>query len=305
MNKYGKIVIFILFLAYALFTTSDGDKMREELKNASNEIKNVQKVEAEKEDKADKGKLEVTFIDVGQADSILIRFEDEYTLIDAGNNSDGKELVKYFKELNIDKFKYVIATHAHEDHIGGMDDIIENFKIENFYIPDRVSTTITFEEVLDALDKKDLVFDSLETNETFSLKDAKFDVIYANDTAEDLNDTSTILRLEYEDVSFLFMGDASNKVENNILKSNIKSDVIKIAHHGSLESSSTAFLNKVLPSYAVISVGENNKFNHPSKTILDRLAKLNTTLYRTDLNGNISFETDGFEISVKTEKEKK
>ncbi len=303
MNKYVKIVIFILFLAYALFTTSDGEKMREELKNASNEIKNVQKVEKEKEDKEEKERLEVTFIDVGQADSILIRFEDQYTLIDAGNNSDGKELVKYFKGLNIEEFKYVIATHAHEDHIGGMDDIIENFKIENFYIPDRVSTTITFEEVLDALDKKDLVFDSLEINETFSLGDAKFDVIYANDTAEDLNDTSTVLRLEYEDVSFLFMGDASSKVENNILKSNIKSDVLKVGHHGSSLSTSTAFLNKVLPKYAVISVGEDNKFEHPSETTIDRLKKVGALLHRTDIDGNITIESDGFKISVTTEKE--
>ena len=117
--------------------------------------------------------LKVSFLDVGQADSILINANNKYMLIDAGNNEDGEKLVMYLKSLGIEKFDYVVGTHAHEDHIGGMDNIIDSFDIGTFYMPDVITTTKTFEDVLDSLEKKNLNFDTPQIGSTFDLGKAK------------------------------------------------------------------------------------------------------------------------------------
>ena len=130
--------------------------------------------------------LKIYFLDVGQADSILISKGNEYALIDAGNNEDGPLLVEYFKSLGITKFNYVIGTHAHEDHIGGMDDIINNFSIEKFYMPDAITTTKTFEDVLDALDAHQVKFETPKINDEFSLNDATFCVLHVGTNKNDL-----------------------------------------------------------------------------------------------------------------------
>ena len=209
--------------------------------------------------------LSVYFIDVGQADCILVKDNDEYALIDAGNNEDGMKLVNYFKSLNITDFKYVFGTHAHEDHIGGMDNIIDNFNIENFYMPNAITTTKTFEDVLDSLDRKKIKFQTPNVNDDFKLNDATFKVLHIGDNKKDLNDTSVVLRLEYGNTSYLLMGDATSNVEKDLLNNNInlKSDVLKVGHHGSNYSSTIDFLNEVKPEYAIIEVGKNNSYNHP------------------------------------------
>ena len=244
--------------------------------------------------------LKVYFIDVGQADCIYINQGNYNMLIDAGNNEDGEKLVNYFKSLNINEFNYVVATHPHEDHIGGMDDIINNFKIDNFYMPDKLSTSKTFEDVLDALSNNNLNYHVPEKGENFNLGDALFKVIYSGDDTNDINDSSIILKMLYGSNSFLFTGDATSNVEKIILNDDIKSDVLKVAHHGSDYSTTDEFLDKVSPGYAVISVGENNSYNHPSSSTLDKLNKRNIKLYRTDLNGTIIFTSDGENINIET-----
>lgn len=244
--------------------------------------------------------LKVYFIDVGQADCIYINEGNYNMLIDAGNNEDGEKLVNYFKSLNIEEFNFVVATHPHEDHIGGMDDIINNFKIDNFYMPDKLSTSKTFEDVLDALSNNNLNYHVPEKGENFNLGDALFKVIYSGDDTNDINDSSIILKMTYGSNSFLFTGDATSNVEKIILNDDIKSDVLKVAHHGSDYSTTVEFLDKVSPKYAVISVGENNSYNHPSNSTLDKLSKRNIKLYRTDINGTIIFTSDGNNLSVDT-----
>lgn len=242
--------------------------------------------------------LKVSFLDVGQADSILINANNKYMLIDAGNNEDGEKLVTYLKSLGIEKFDYVVGTHAHEDHIGGMDNIIDSFEIGTFYMPDVITTTKTFEDVLDSLEKKNLNFDTPQIGSTFDLGKSKIETIYVGEDSKNLNDTSIILKLTYGNVSFLFTGDTESDVEKTLLNKDIESDVLKVAHHGSNTSSSNAFLKKVNPKYAIISVGTGNSYGHPKSVILDRLEKLGTKIYRTDELGTIIVTTDGEKIEV-------
>lgn len=138
--------------------------------------------------------VEVSFLDVGQADSILISSNDEYMLIDAGNNSDGPLLVKYFQNLGIQEFKYVVGTHPHEDHIGGLDDIINSFNIDKIYLPDAITTTKTFEDVLDAIDNKNKTYTVPKIDSTFNLGNATFKVIYTGTDTSDLNNTSIVFK---------------------------------------------------------------------------------------------------------------
>lgn len=246
--------------------------------------------------------LKIYFVDVGQADCILINDNNEYGLIDAGNNEDGEKIVKYFKDLGITKFKYVFGTHAHEDHIGGMDNIIENFQIEHFYMPDTITTTRTFEEVLDVLEEKNIAFETPEEDENLTFSDTVFKVLHVGKDKRDLNDTSIVLKLTYKNTSYLFMGDATSSVEKDILDKDIKSDVLKVGHHGSQYSSTISFLKKVSPKYAIIEVGKNNSYNHPKEVTLKKLEDLGTKIYRTDEDGTIILTSDGENMSFETVK---
>src|SRR5699024_9293057 len=175
-------------------------------------------------------------------------------LVDAGNNEDGPKLVTYLKGLGIADFSYVVGTHPHEDHIGGLDDIIKDFNIKTFYMPDVITTTKTFEEVLDALESKNIALSIPNKNDTFNLGDATVKVLYVGTEEEsDLNDTSIVLKVTYQNVSFLLTGDASTKVEDSLDRKDLESTVLKVGHHGSSTATNEEFLNLVNPKYAVIS----------------------------------------------------
>lgn len=242
--------------------------------------------------------LSIYYIDVGQADATLIRNKGKNMLIDAGNNEDGEKLVNYFKSLGIEKFDYVVATHAHEDHIGGMDEVINNFQIDTFYMPDVITTTRTFEDVLDALENNNVSFNTPVIDKKFQFADTEVNTLYVGSDSSDLNDTSIVLKLEYGSNSFIFTGDATSKVEKQILDKDLSSDVLKVGHHGSSYSSSAAFLKKVNPKYAIISVGNNNIYNHPNSVTLQKLDRLGSDIYRTDKDGTILLKSDGKNINV-------
>ena len=246
----------------------------------------------------------VYFIDVGQADAIYIKDGNSNMMIDAGNNADGKLLVKYLQSLKVEEFKYVVGTHAHEDHIGGMDDIINNFKIDNFYMPEAISTSKTFEDVLDALDKNKVTFQTPKIGDKFTLENTNFEVLSIGNDTSDLNDTSLVLKMSYNNTCVLFMGDASSNVEKTLLDKDINCQVLKVGHHGSRYSSSDEFIKKVNPTYGIIMVGEGNKYGHPTKKTLDILNKYKVTIHRTDEEGTIVMHLKGDDISfenIKTE----
>lgn len=246
--------------------------------------------------------LDITYLDVGQADSILIQNEGHNMLIDAGNNEDGPLLVQYFKEQNITKFDYLITTHPHEDHIGGMDDIINNFDIEKIYMPDVTTTTKTFLDVLEAIEKKNMTYDVPNINQNFTLGNTLFQVIYTGNDKKNLNNSSIILKATFKNTSYLFTGDATSEVEKKILNKDIQATVLKVGHHGSKYSTTTDFLNKVNPKYAIISVGKNNSYNHPNQVTINKLEKKNIEIHRTDQEGSIFLKSDGKTINITSKK---
>ena len=246
--------------------------------------------------------LNVYYFDVGQADAILLEINNQYMMIDAGNNADGPLLVDYMKKLGVEKIDYLVATHAHEDHIGGIDNIINAFTIDKFYMPDVVTTTKTFEDVIIALEDKNVGIDVPNIGDSFNFGLMEFEVLYLGDDDSNLNETSIVLRGVYGDNSFLFTGDATDNCESVILKNKsfIDSDVLKIGHHGSRYSSSVDFLKKVTPKYAIISTGIGNSYDHPHQEAISRLENIGTEIYRTDINGTIVVSSDGRNISVST-----
>lgn len=246
-----------------------------------------------------KNTLQVHFIDVGQGDSILIQVNNKNLLIDSGPNKSEDKLKKYLKKLNISKFDYIIATHPHEDHIGNMSYIINNFDVLNFYAPKVENSTKAFETMVESLIRKDLKIKVLKANiKSIDLgKNIVVDVFSPlSNSYEDLNNYSPIVKISYGNTSFLFTGDAEELSENEVLNAgfDLKCDVLKIGHHGSSSSTSEKFLKASNPSIAVISVGEDNTYGHPTDTVLSRLKE--TKIYRTDINGNIVITSDGLSL---------
>lgn len=244
------------------------------------------------------------FIDVGQGDANLIELPNgETMLIDAGIQSSGDDIVEYIEKLGYDTIDYVIATHPHADHIGGMAEVIDAFNIETIYMPRAVSTSKTYENLLETIQDKGL---SIKTGRTGVevLNEENLDIVMVAPNSEDysnLNNYSIVLKITYGDVSFLYTGDAE---EDNLeeITSDIASDVLKVGHHGSDTSTSKDFLEKVQPKYAVISVGEGNSYGHPAASTIELLQEYTNNIYRTDLNGTIVISTDGVNINVETER---
>lgn len=250
---------------------------------------------------SDHESLVVEYLDLGQADSILLSSDGEYMLIDAGNNEDGDDIVSYLREVDADELKYVVGTHPHADHIGGMDDVIFALDVDNVLLPDTTTNTQTYTDVLDAIETKNVPVTVPIAGQAFQLGETTVSVVAAQQ-ADDLNNTSIVLKATYENTSFLFMGDAETEVENAILSAgtNVKSNVLKVGHHGSSTSTSSAFLAAVSPDAAVISCGAGNSYGHPSTTTLQKLTGV--PVWRTDLNGTIIAMTDGQTCRLTAEK---
>lgn len=241
--------------------------------------------------------VKVHFIDVGQGDSIFAELPDgKCMLIDAGENEYGDKVCDYIKNCGKTYIDYVIATHPHSDHIGGMDDVIKKFDIGTFYMPDCSNNTKTFESMVDYLLDKSIPAVVAKSGVVISEGGKlKIQIVSPGIDFEELNNYSAVVKLTYGDVSYLFTGDAETIAENSIT-ADVKADVIKVGHHGSETSTGTDFIKRVSPKVAVISVGKYNDYGHPHKEVVQRLLNRGTTVLRTDRDGTVIVATDGQQI---------
>ncbi|MCI2778315.1 ComEC/Rec2 family competence protein [Clostridium perfringens] len=246
--------------------------------------------------------LMISYIDVGQGDAAYIKVNGNDILIDAGPRSNSKELLEQLKAKNIDDFELVIATHPHEDHIGGMVDVFKEYEVKAFYSPKITHTTKTYENLVKAVKDEGLKTKELKSGMVIDLGEgAKFDVFTPQKSEyEELNDYSPIMKLSFGDTSYLFTGDAEKLAEEEALakyKTSLDSDVIKFGHHGSSSSSSNAFIEAVSPKYGIISCAKDNKYGHPHRETLDIIKKYNIKTFRTDTDGEIILTSDGKSIT--------
>ncbi len=249
--------------------------------------------------------LTVKMLDVAQADAILIQTGDQTMLIDAGKNEGAADFVKTLQEMGVTKLDYLVGTHPHEDHIGGLDAVIDAFDVGILLMPNAQANTRTFEDVLDAMDRKGLKATTPHVGDTYTLGDASFIILAPNSTEyEDINNTSIMMRLTYGKRSFMLTGDAETVSEEEVLslQKPLQSDVLKVGHHGSHSSTSPDFLEAVKPTIALISCATDNTYGHPHRETMDALKAANVAIYRTDLQGTVTVTTDGQTLEVTTEK---
>jgi competence protein ComEC len=226
-------------------------------------------------------------------------------LIDGGPVYSRYKLINYLQRKNITKLDYVVATHPHADHIGGLEAVIRNFDIGKIIMPRVSHDTIVYRNFLQAIADENILVQEPVAGSVFMMGDIKFQIIGPiSDFYTNLNDYSIVIRMEYGNTSFLFTGDIERVAEQEILRSNknISADVLKVAHHGSRTSSNKEFIRRVNPMASVITVGLNNQFNLPSDETIYTLQYFNSKILRTDLMGTIVMKTDGEYISYTIER---
>lgn len=250
--------------------------------------------------------LEVHFINVGQGDSILIVCDGEAMLIDGGDNGAEHILPDYLKKQGITSLRYIIATHPHTDHVGGLDAVAQTVDVDTVYLSCVDYETKSFRNFFETVTEKGGNLQFPEVDSTFALGNAFLTVLGPRtyNVPDNWNNASIVLRLTYGDTSFLFTGDAEQSEETELLEAgcNVSCDVLKVGHHGSRTSSGYRLLYEAQPAYAVISCGEGNDYGHPHKEALSRLQDAGIhDILRTDRLGSIVFYSDGTNLTYTTE----
>lgn len=248
--------------------------------------------------------MTVNFVDVGQGDCQIVVFPDgSNLLIDCGEAQYAEKVEAKLESAGCSKIDTLVITHPHTDHMGGMSRIISDYEVGEIYMPQVTANTKTYAELLETIAQQDLTINAVKAGTTLAFSEDISGEFLApvRDDYEEMNNYSAVLKLSYADVSFLFTGDAEALSEKEMLErsyAKLDCDVLKVGHHGSSSASSEEFLAAVSPSYAVIGCGENNKYGHPHNETLLRLEACSAAVYRTDINGDIAFITDGRAIEI-------
>lgn len=251
------------------------------------------------------GKLVVNFIDVGQGDSILLEFPNgKNMLIDAGESYESDRVQSFIRQMGFSSLDYVIGTHPHTDHIGGLENIISNYNVGEIYLPKVVHTSKTYEDLLTAISERGYKVNNAKAGTLIIDEDGLLVKILSpkNSNYSELNNYSVVIKIVFGNTSFLFMGDAETVVEDEILDE-VNADVVKVGHHGSDTSSSEEFVKSVNAKYAVIMSGFDNQYDLPDKAIVDRWKSNGAEVYNTSENGNVIITSDGRNITVEVEHE--
>ena len=248
--------------------------------------------------------LEVRFLDVGQGDAALIICSGHAALIDGGHTSKSSFMYSYLKKYGIDHLDFVIASHPHVDHVGGLAGALNFAKTDAAYCTVTEYDTKPFNNFVKYLNKQGVMLNTLTAGDELTLGEARLEILAPGEDPCLTENTSIVIKIIYGDVSFLFTGDCEELDEKLMIESgcDLKCDVLKVPHHGSAYSTSYHFLYETWPAVAVISAGEDNTYGHPAETVLSRLTDSGAEIYRTDENGTITMKTDGESLFVKTEK---
>lgn len=257
-------------------------------------------------DSENEGYFEIHFIDVGQADCSLIICDDETLLIDGGNVGDGNLIIEYLSDMHIEMLDYVICTHAHEDHVGGLSQVLDTFTVtDEIFAPKTGAESKCYQNFVTSAENQQKTLSVPEIGYTFTLGESTVEFIGpVTEDYSDINNTSLVTKITYGENTFLFTGDMEREAEADILEAgaDISADVLKVGHHGSENSTSYPFLREIMPEIAVISVGEGNKYGHPTEEALSRLRDADVKVYRTDMQGHIKITSDGKTLTVTTER---
>ncbi len=239
----------------------------------------------------------VHYIDVGQGDATFIEFPNgETMLIDAGEKEYGKKVSNYIATSGYSRVDYVVATHPHTDHIGGMREVIESFDIGKIYMPNVVHDGATYEQLLLAIQEKGLKIKAAQAGDSFSVGAVSVNILSpVSESYDNLNNYSVVMKMVYGEISFLFMGDAEASVEKEI-EADVSANVLKVGHHGSSTSSSIEFIKRVDPDVAIISVGEENSYGHPHEETIEAFEEYGTKIMRTDKVSTIMLSTNGEKV---------
>lgn len=290
-KKYNKFTRTILTAFFSVYFVIYASAVTDGLPQQTSTPGNAQNIS---------GSLKVHFIDVGQADSILLQQGNQFMLVDAGNNGDARVIKNYLDNQGVSELKYFIGTHKDEDHIGSADYILNSFKVGKVYFPKQTATTQTFKDFSTAVKNKGLSLTVPKPGDQFKLGDALITVLAPKrSNYGDSNDYSIVIKASFGNTSFLLTGDAEAESEKEMLESgmDLSATLLKAGHHGSRTSTSKAFLDKVNPKYAVISAGKDNKYGHPAQETMDRFKNKGIKVYRTDEQGTIIATSDGEAIT--------
>ena len=242
--------------------------------------------------------MTLTVLEVGKADCLVLQCDGESMIIDGGNEGDEDYILEHLEDMGIEGFRYLVNTHPHEDHLGSLDAVVLAYPVEQAYLSPREHTTKSYENLLGALEEKNVPTSVPSPGDTFALGGAQITVLSPDPDADydEINDWSLVLLAEYGDVRYLLMGDAETPVETDLLESgaDLSADVLKVGHHGSSTSSKRDFLQAVSPDYAVITCDEEDM---PDDSVVEFLQALGAKVYGT-VYGQVVLTSDGLQVSV-------